>query len=782
MVKHIGEPARRKEDERLITGQGQFADDLTFPRLAHACMLRSPHAHAAIRKIDTAAARAMPGVLAVLTGADALAQGLKHIPHGTGGSKVGYDVPMRNLDGSERHVTRQMPLPADRARYAGEAVAMVVADTALAARDAAEAIEIEWEMLPSVVQGTRALGASAPQLWDNVPANLPLDAEIGDKAATDAAFVKAAHVVSFKSAVQRVTGVHMEPRACIGEWDRKSGKYTVHASHGIGVVQMRADVAHALDVPVEQVRVIAPGDVGGNFGTRNATYPEFVLVAWAARLADRPVKYVADRQEALLSDFQGRDLDIDMELALDAKGHFLAVRSVNTSNVGAHTASFVPLNKGSQLMTSLYRVPAAYVRARAAMSNTPSTIPYRSAGRPEAMYAVERIIDLAARQCGFDRVELRRRNLIPPSQQPYRNPFGVTYDNGDYLGVMRRALELADWKGFEKRRKEARKRGLYRGIAVANYIETTSGAPRERAEVTILEDGTVDVIIGTQASGQGHETSFSQVAADWLGVPFEKVRVRSGDTDFVLAGGGSHSGRSMRHASIVIGEAVKQIIEKARRLAAIMFQAQADDITFADGACLLKGSGRSVSLVEMTAFASQTASLPQDLRGPLKGACDRVTPGLAFPYGAAVCELDIDPETGALSFVRYTSVDDVGVAVNPMILHGQTHGGIAQGVGQALMEQCWYDAKDGQNLSASFMDYAMLRASDLPSFTTDLSEVAATSHPHGMRPGGEGGTTPALGLTINAIVDALADLGVTHVEMPATPHRIWQAIQAAKRR
>ncbi|MDH7795605.1 MULTISPECIES: xanthine dehydrogenase family protein molybdopterin-binding subunit [unclassified Beijerinckia] len=782
MVKHIGEPALRKEDERLITGRGQFADDITFPKLAHAHVLRSPHAHAAIRRIDTTTARAMPGVLAVLTGADVLEQGLKFIPHGTGGSRVGFDVPLRNLDGSERLITRQMPLPADRARYAGEAVAIVVAETLLAARDAAEAIEIDWEVLPAVVRGTQAVGADAPRLWDDVPSNLPLDAEIGDKAATDAAFAKAAHRVSFKSAIQRVTGVHMEPRACIGEWDPKAKKYTVHASHGIGVVQMRADIAHALDVALEQIRVIAPGDVGGNFGTRNATYPEFVLVAWAARLIGRPVKYVAERQDALLSDFQGRDLDIDMELALDAKGNFLAVRSVNTSNLGAHTASFVPLNKGSQLMTSLYRVPAAYVRARAAISNTPSTIPYRSAGRPEAMYAVERIIDLAARQCGFDRVELRRRNLIPPSQQPYRNPFGVVYDNGDYLGVMRRALELADWKGFEKRRREARKRGLYRGIAIANYIETTSGAPRERAEVTILEDGTVDVIIGTQASGQGHETSFSQVAAEWLGVPFEKVRVRSGDTDFVLAGGGSHSGRSMRHASIVIGESVKQIAEKARRLAAIMFQGQVEDIEFAEGACRVKGTDRTVTLVEMTSFAIHTAALPEDLRGPLKGACDRVTPGLAFPYGTAVCELDVDPETGSLSFARYTSVDDVGVAVNPMILHGQTHGGIAQGVGQALMEQCWYDAQDGQNLSASFMDYAMLRASDLPSFITDLSEVAATSHPHGMRPGGEGGTTPALGLTINAIVDALADFGVTHIEMPATPQRIWQAIQAAKQR
>ncbi|MDB5532129.1 MAG: Carbon monoxide dehydrogenase, large subunit [Hyphomicrobiales bacterium] len=780
--KQIGEPKRRKEDDRLIRGQGQFADDIEFSKAAHASVLRSPHAHAKITGIDVSAAREMPGVLAVLTGADVVAEGLKPIPHGTGSSRTGSDVPLANVDGSERKITPQLILPPERVRFVGEAVAMVVAETLNQARDAAEAIVIDYDVLPSVTRSTEAVVDGAPLLWDSVPNNLPLDAEIGDKAATDAAFEKAAHRVSFRSAIQRVTGVHMEPRACIGIWDKTTEGYTLHASHGIGVVQMKTEIAHILGVDLDKVRVIAPGDVGGNFGTRNATYPEFALVVWAARLIQRPVKYVADRQDALLSDFQGRDLHVDFELALDEKGRFLAFRSTNTSNVGAHTASFVPLNKGAQLMTSLYQVPAAYVRCRAAMTNTPSTIPYRSAGRPEAMYSVERIIDIAARQCNFDRVELRRRNMIPPKAQPYRNPFGVTYDNGDYTGVMQSALDLADWKGFEKRRKESRRNGKYRGISICNYIETTSGNPRERAEVTVLDDGGIDLIIGTQASGQGHETSFSQIAAEWLGVGFDKIRVRAGDTNFVLAGGGSHSGRSMRFASIVIKESTLQIIDKAKRIAAVMFETQVGDIEFADGACRIGGTDRVLSLVEISRYAISNKDLPEDLRGPLKGACDRVTHGLAYPYGAAVCEVEVDADTGAVQIVRYTSVDDVGRAVNPMILHGQTHGGIAMGVGQALFEQCWFDHDSGQNLSASFMDYAMPRASDFPNFTTGLSEVPATSHPLGLRPGGEGGTTPALGTTINAIVDALSEFGVTHVEMPATPFRIWQAIQAAKQK
>jgi carbon-monoxide dehydrogenase large subunit len=770
----------RREDLRLVTGRGQYADDLHLSRAARAVMVRSPHAHAVIRGMDVVNALALPGVLAVLSGGDALADGLQAIPHATGSSKIGSDMPLVHRDGSERLVTRQRLLPVERARFVGEAVAMVVAETLAQARDAAEAVVIDWEPLPAVAQVTDALKDDAPQLWGHIPGNRTLEAHLGDEAATDAAFRRAAHRVRLTSWVQRVTGVHMEPRAVLAAWDETEEVYTVHASHGIGVVQMRDELAVVLAVPKERIRVIAPQDVGGNFGTRNATYPEFGLVAWAARRLRRPVAFKAERSEAFLSDFQGRDLHIDAELGLDAEGNFLALRSVNTANNGAYTTSFVPLNKGAQLMPSVYRMPVAHVVARAAVTNTPATIPYRSAGRPEAIYAIERLIDLAARQCGFDRVALRRRNIVGPPEQPYHNPLGVIYDNGNYEGVMQTALDLADWEGFPARREASRARGLHRGIAIANYIETTSGAPRERAEILVRPDGTIEVIVGTQSTGQGHETAFPQLVAEWFGVSPRAIVLRTGDTAFVKAGGGTHSGRSLRQASVVMHRATTDIIDKGRRIAAVLFEADVADVSFANGCFRITGTDRVIDIFQIARAAIDEKTLPDELRGPLGATSDQTRPGLAFPYGAAVCEVEIDPETGVPVIHRYVSVDDVGRALNPMILHGQTHGGIAQGVGQALLEQCWFDRASGQNLSASFMDYAMPRATDLPPFTTALSEVPADSHPLGFRPGSEGGTTPALAVTINAIVDALAELGVTHVEMPATPSRIWQAIVAAK--
>lgn len=777
----IGEEVRRKEDVRLVTGKGQYADDLRFENLSYAVFARSPHAHARIERIDVSMSREHDGVLAVLTGEDILAAGIGPIPHNIGSSTVGSDVSLKNYDGTERARMPHMPLPTDRVRFVGEAFAVVVAETINAAKDAAELIEVEWDELPAVARAVDAVEEGAPVLWDEVPGNIALEGEIGDRAATDAAFDKAAHSVRFTSWVQRVTGVHMEPRTSAASYDPETGRYTVHASGGGGVIQMREQIAQSLGVGPEAVRVVAPRDVGGNFGTRNATYPEFIVLAHAAKLIGRPIKHVAERQEAFLSDFQGRDLHIDAELALDADGNFLAFRSTNTSNVGAHTISYTPLNKGAQLMTSLYRIPQASVVARAVMTNTPSTIPYRSAGRPEAMYAIERMIDLAARQFGFDRVELRRRNMIAPEAFPYENPFGITYDNGEHEAAMQKALDLADWSGFEERRKEARARGKYRGLGLSNYIEGTSGMPRERAEITVKpEQGIVDVIIGTQNTGQGHETAFAQLVASWFGVSHEIVDIRASDTDFVLAGGGSHSGRSLRFSSIVMHKASFEIIERGRAVFAALFDVAPDEVEFADGHFSVRGTNRVLDLFEVARVAENDASLPQALRGVLKAVGDEVTHGLAFPYGAAVCEVEIDPETGLLEIPRYTSVDDVGRALNPMIVDGQTHGGIVQGVGQALLEWSCFDRDSGQNLSASFMDYGLARAADFPSFTTTLSEVPAKSHPMGFRPGGEGGTTPSLGVTINAIVDALADLGVTHVEMPATPLRIWQAIQDAR--
>jgi aerobic carbon-monoxide dehydrogenase large subunit len=771
----------RREDYRLVTGQGQYADDQRFAGAAHAVLVRSPHAHAVIGRIDVSHAVALPGVLTVLTGRDVVSDGLGPIPHATGNSKTGSDIRLANMDGSERLTTRQWPLPLDRARFVGEAVAIVVAETLLQARDAAEAVQIDWEPLPAVVHAIDALEPGAPQVWDHIPGNCTLESHLGDAAATHAAFARASHRVRLNSFVQRVTGVHMEPRAATATWNDAADICTLHASHGIGVVQLRDELAAILGIPADRVRVIAPRDVGGNFGTRNATYPEFALIAWAARRLRRPVAFKADRSEAFLSDFQGRDLHVDAELALDATGHFLALRSVNTANNGAYTASFVPLNKGAQLMPSLYRIPVAHVVARAAVTNTPATIPYRSAGRPEAIYAMERLVDLAARQCGFDRIELRRRNMLAPHEQPYRNPLGVTYDNGDYTGVMDKALELSDWKGFPGRRAASRARGRCRGISLGNYIETTSGFPRERAEITVLPEGRIEVILGTQSTGQGHETTFPQLVAEWFGISPDAVELRTGDTEFVKAGGGTHSGRSLRLASLVMHEAATGIIENARLIAAALLEVGAVTIRFEDGQFRAEGTNLALDIFEIARGALDDSRVPDGLKGPLRAISDQVRPGLAFPYGAAVCEVEIDPETGGVEIQRYTSVDDVGRALNPTILHGQTHGGIAQGVGQALFERCLFDPETGQNLSASFMDYPIPRAGNLPQITTALSEVPAKGHPLGFRPGSEGGTTPALGVVMNAILDALSEFGVRHIEMPATPAKVWQAIADAKR-
>ncbi|HEY3189863.1 MAG TPA: molybdopterin cofactor-binding domain-containing protein, partial [Solirubrobacteraceae bacterium] len=526
------------------------------------------------------------------------------------------------------------------------------------------------------------------------------------------------------------------------------------------------------------IRVVAR-DVGGNYGTRNSCYPEYALVAWAARRLGRPVKWTGDRREMLLTDYQSRDLASQLELALDAEGNFLAVRGTNTSNVGAHAVSFIPLAKGVAVSTSVYHVPLTSMRGRAVLSHTAPTTPYRAAGRPEVMFVIERLIDVAARRFGFDRVALRRRNLVPAGAMPYRNPLGLLYDSGDYAAAQDRAVARADWDGFEKRRIEARQRGRYRGIGLANYIELNTGVPRERAEITVRPDGHVDVVLGTLSAGQGHETSFAQLVVEWLGVDLEQVRLITGDTDLAPFGGGSHSGRSMRLGALVMRTATDQIVEKGRHLTAWLLEAAEADIELAERGFRVKGTDRSVDLFEAAAAALRPDA-PTELSGPLAGIGDETMSVPSYPYGCAVCEVEVDPETGVVEIVRYTTVDDVGRAVNPMILHGQTHGGIAAGVGQALWEHCAYDADTGQLQSATFMDYAIPRADALPSFATEISEVPSTSNPLGLRGGGEGGTTPALGAVVNAIVDALAELGVEHIEMPATPERVWQAITSAR--
>ncbi len=769
----IGHSVRRHEDARLLTGRGRFGDDLNLAGQAVAFVLRSPHAHAEIAAIDTTAAVAVPGVIAVLSAADYLADGQRPMPHAPAAQSP-PDITLVNTDGSTPHVPEQMPLADGRVRFVGEPVALLVAETLAAAKDAAELVAIDYRPLPAVTQALAAAAPDAAPLWGSP--NVVVDAMVGDGAATEAAFAAAAHVARIETHVQRVTGVPMEPRTALAEYDAASERYTLYIGGG-SVGRARRDVAYMLAVDAERLRVLAY-DVGGNYGTRNNTYPEFGLACWAARRLGRPVKWRSDRSEAFLTDYQARDLTVSAELALDAEGNFLALRATNLSNLGAYAASFVPLTKGTELMTSIYRTPVARARARAVYSNTPSTAPYRSAGRPEVMFVMERLIDRAARDAGFDRVALRRRNLIPPEALPWPNPFGMTYDSGAYEEILDRTLALADWDGFAARRSASRARGLYRGIGIGTYVESQSGAPNEEAVLTVRPDRTVDVEIGTLSTGQGHETSYPQFLVDWLGVDNDCVRIVTGDTDRHKYAAGSHSGRSIRLASITMHTASQRIIEKGLRIAAYLLETAEADIRFADGAFTVAGTDRSVDLFAVAAAAERDMRLPAELRGPLTGTGDVVSRISSFPHGWHVAEVEIDSETGAVTLVRYTAIDDVGRAVNPMIIHGQTHGGIAQGMGQALMEHCVYDSESGQALAGSFMDYAMPRACDLPFFATDLSEVPSTSHPLGFRGGGEGGITPALGVITNAVVDALAEFGGSHMDMPATSEKVWRAMRA----
>jgi carbon-monoxide dehydrogenase large subunit len=774
----IGAHVRRREDHRLLTGQGRYSDDLNLPGQAYAVMLRSPHAHAAIERIDVVAARAAPDVLAVLTGHDMKADGLRPIPHAVWSGHPA-EIALPNTDGSVASGPPHDCMATGIARHAGDIVAVAIATSLAAARDAAEHVVVNFRPLPSVSHALDAVADGAAAAWAEGPSNTPIDATLGDSAATAAAFAAAAHVVRFDTWIQRVAGVPMEPRSAIGVYDSTQAKYTLHAGAG-GAVRPRNDLAAVLGVPETDVRMVMH-DVGGNFGTRGAFNPEFALVVWASRRVGRPVKWTCDRAEAFLCDYQARDLAVTAELALDAEGTFLGLRCSNLSNLGAYLVGFSPLQKGAAIVASIYHVPAVAVRARGAFTNTAPTRPYRSAGRPEVIYVMERLIDLAARQTGLDRITLRRRNLVPETAMPYRNPFGLVYDSGAYHRVMETALRLGDWEGFTARQAEAAGRGKCRGIGVANYVDTATGVPRERAEVTVKPEGVVEVVIGTGSQGQGHETSFAQLVSEWLGVPHESVVLVTGDTDRVKWGGGAHSGRALRLGSIVMRNASTEIVEKAMRIASHVLEANPSDIVFSGGQFVVAGTDRAIGIFAVAAAALARNDLPEDLAGPLGAVSDETIRDASFPYGCHVCEVEIDPETGSVEIISYTAVDDVGRAVNPMIVHGQVHGGIAQGVGQALWEQVVYDRTTGQMLTGSFMDYAMPRAGGLPSYVTELSEVPSTTHPLGIRPAGEGGTTPALAVVVNAVVDALAGFGVTHVEMPTTPERIWRAIRAAQR-
>ncbi|MEA2936366.1 MAG: aerobic carbon-monoxide dehydrogenase large subunit, partial [Variibacter sp.] len=689
----IGRPVLRKEDARLLTGRGCFSDDLAFPDQAFAVIMRSPHPHALIRSVSTASAERMPGVLAVLTARDLDADGLKPMPYAPWSAHP-VDLKMPNRDGSPHFTAPYRLLAGERTRFVGEAVAVAVADTAQAAKDAAEAIVVDYAPLPAVTDARSAIAPDAPRVWEQLASNAVVDADVGDAAATAAAFARATHVIRLETQVNRVTGVPMEPRAAVGQFDSVTGRYTVHAGTA-GSIRTWQAVAAALNVPPEAVRAVVP-DVGGSFGTRAGAYPEFALVAWAAKRVGRPVKWTGERTEVFLTDFHARDLWVRAELALDEDGNILAMRGESLSNVGAFNASFVPLQKSTEIMTGIYSVPVVHWHPRAIFTHTSPTFPYRSTGRPEAMFVIERLLDLAARDCGFDRLDLRRRNLVPAEAMPYTNPFGIPYDSGLYHQAFESALALGEWQEFAARRAEARKRGRLRGIGVGTYVETATGSPRERAEVTVRAEGVVEIAIGTTAHGQGHETVFAQLITEWLGVPVDKVRLISGDTDAVKIGGGSSSGRSMRLASLLVQNVTRQIVERATAIASHLLETAPIDIRFKAGAFTVAGTDRSVSLFEVAAAAAANQTIPESLRGPLSADCDQVVTVGSFPYGTHVCEVEIDPQTGAIDIVGYAAVDDVGRAVNPMLVDGQTHGGIAQGVGQALWEHCVYDRESGQ--------------------------------------------------------------------------------------
>src|SRR6202162_5716892 len=777
----IGKPMPRKEDARLITGKGRFTDDFSLDGQSYAVMGRAPYPHARIVAIDAAAAKKMPGVLGVFTGADCAADKLGPIPHDPV-PKTKFDMKLTGPGGGAVFIGPNVLLPADKARHVGQAVAMVLAETKAEATDAAEAVEVTYEELPFVLHSEDAMRPRAPVLWDEVPNNVTVETAFGNVEATDQAFARAAHVVAKNFHIGRVTGVPLEPRAALGPYESATGRYTPFAGSR-GAVRQKNELVQVLGIPPENLRVLSP-DVGGNFGTRNRTFVEFGLVLWAAKKIGRPVKFTATRSEAFLSDYQGRDLVTKVELALDKNHRFLAMRATNISNVGARCVSLSPLSKGSGLIPGSYAIPAATLRAMAGFTNTMPTHAYRSSRRPEVTFAIERLVDTAAAQLGVDRIQLRRKNLVPPKAMPYRNSVGMLYDSGRYAEKRDWGMEIADWKGFAARRRDAKRRGKLLGRGLANYVESSIGAPREQARIKVQpQDETgparVDVVIGTQPSGQGHETSFAQVISDLLYVPTESESIILGDTDVVRVGGGSHSGRSMRHAATVFSKAAVDLIARGKEIAAIVMGAAADSVSFSDGRFVSRDTNRTFDFLELAAEAARH-KLPDALKDGIAVVPDNEMHEPVFPNGTAICEVEVDPDTGEIAITRYASIDDVGRCINPLIVHGQTHGAIAQGVGQAMWEQIFLDPDSGQPLTGSLMDYGMPRADTLPPFKTEIAEVLSPTNPLGIKAGGEGGTTAAPAVVLSAILDALGERGVRDIAMPATPYAIWTAIRKAK--
>ena len=766
----IGQPVPRSEDPMLVRGEGCYTDDIKLAGEAYAVMVRSRVPHGIIKSIETSAARKMPGVLGVYTGADLAGYGtLKCI------------VPFKNRDGTPMKQPPRPALPTDKARFVGDPLAFVVAETLLQAKDAAEAIEVEIDSLPAVIRPEEATRPGAPLLHDEAPGNVALDYHYGDTEQVAAAFAKAAHVTRLKLVNSRVVVNAMEPRAAIGVYDAASGRFTLHAPSQ-GVFGLRGHMADILKVEPNRLRMLT-GHVGGSFGMKSAPFPEYVCVLHAARALGRPVKWTDDRSGSFVSDSHGRDHELTAELALDADGAFLAVRITNFGNMGGYLSHVAPMPSTLNIVKnvqSVYRTPLIEVSTKCVFTNTSHVSAYRGAGRPEGNYYMERLIDAAAAEMGIDRLTLRRRNQIKPHELPIKTASGSNYDSGDFPSVLKHALEVADVKGFARRKRESRKRGKVRGLGVGSFLEVTAPPSTEMGGIRFEADGTVAIITGTLDYGQGHAAPFAQVLSEKLGVPFERIRLLQNDSDELLAGGGTGGSKSIMHSGTAIVEASAKVIEQGKQIASHLLEASAADIEFAQGRFVIAGTDRAIGIMELAERLRAGLKLPEGVPSTLDVRHVSDGPGAStYPNGCHVCEVELDPDTGVIEVVKYVSVNDFGTVINPLIVEGQLHGGVIQGVGQALMEMTVYDG-DGQFLTGSFMDYALPRASDSPEVTVINHPVPAKTNVLGVKGCGEAGCAGSLTSVMNAIVHALSEFGIRHLDMPATPYRVWRAIQDAR--
>jgi len=764
----IGQPVRRTEDPVLLRGEGLYSDDVNVPGQLYGTVVRSRYSHGVLRGIDSAEARSMPGVKLIITAADLA--GYNDLPG---------NATLENRDGSLTRCPPHPILALERVRYVGEPVAVVIAETRDQADDAAEIVVLDIDPLPAVVDDAAALAPDAPRVHDALPDNLAADYHYGDSATVAAAFGAAAHICKVPVRSNRIVVCAMEPRSATGEYDPEAGRWTLHVGSQ-GVWGMRNGIAQILNAEPERVRVVT-GHVGGSFGMKAAVYPEYIALLHAAKTLSRPVHWADDRSGSFVSDTHGRDHSMSAELGLDAEGRILALRVTGTANMGAYLGAFNTFMPTTNLVKNVigaYRTPLLEVSTQCVYTNTTPVGPYRGAGRPEGNYYIERLMDNAAAEMGIDPVELRRRNHILPHEMPFEATSGLSYDSGDFPTVLDKALVLADWDGFDVRRAESSRRGKLRGRGMGQYLEVTAGSGHEMGGIRFEPDGTVTIITGTLDYGQGHAASFAQVLADQLGIPFERIRLLQGDSDELVVGGGTGGSRSIMASGNAIAAASGMVIDRGRAIAAYVLEAAVSDIEFSAGCFTILGTDRSIGIMQLAAKLHHGLDLPLGMEPTLDVRHDHVTPPSAFPNGCHVAEVEIDPETGVVGVARYAMVNDFGVLINPMLVTGQAHGGVVQGIGQALMERVIYD-EDGQILTGSFMDYALPHAHDLPEFVFGSHPVPARTNGLGVKGCGEAGCAGALPAVMNAVVDALRPLGVKHIDMPATPERVWQAINTA---